>query len=211
MTDPWQDFEAALQGPSSDRVSGLRRVLAGLETAHDYDLADRLELEACAKAELATLGQIDFGEALAAVQTAASNGRAGWPNYYLAFAADASERWTDLLRIVEGIPPGYFVDMDMTWRAALVDELQAMALIRLGRWDDAGTAIGGLVETHLAAADDEFLVAPTGLLRLLGERLGVALEMFTSVAELVDIDKLPDREPLNQIREAARALRVEGV
>lgn len=185
MEDAWELFEAALGETGDRRRDALRAVVDAASKGAEGTSADRAELMAVAKAELARCGALAVERACDAVAQAEASGKAGWPNYYLAEAASQLGRPDLVISCLTRIPSRFFEDRDLRWRAARCLELAAMAHIDLRDWRQAERLVDELAAAYALRGDDDDLAPPRDLVvRLLSTKAGGWQALQTLAASL---------------------------
>ncbi len=141
MSDPWVLFEHALAESGERRIALLQSVLRELETTDIGAPVDPVELAAWARCYLVSAGVAAMTEAVASVDRAEAEGRAGWPNDHLAEVAVHTGEHRLALDRLRRIPPRYFEELDLFWRTVRCWELEAIAHIALGDWPRANQTV----------------------------------------------------------------------
>jgi hypothetical protein len=126
------------------------------------------DFEACAVA-LAMLAQQDaryLSDAKRALERAVSQGvQSNWILLHLAEALLSAGEFSEALRAASSVRQDYFDEQDLHWRSVRMDEIRAVALLRLGRLSE-GVEVAMKVCAELARhGDSEDLAPPTLLVR----------------------------------------------
>jgi len=191
MANPWVLFEEALAEVGDKRRDCLQAVIEAV-SACDGTEADRAELVAAAKAELARAGALTLAEACVACAEAESFGRAGWSDYYLAEAASALGRPDIVLARLARIPPDFFRIRELAWRDARCQELEALAHLELGDWARTDLLVDELAAAYALRGDADDFAPPRDLVAKLLLDMPRGFRSLAALAASLDLDSWLD-------------------
>lgn len=199
MMSAWDRFEEALDRRD---VAELCAVEESLDQETLGTPLDRQELRAVIWAVLASESEVALTVAKDAAARAAGAGRGDWPYYYLAEAASRVGDPESVLGAITHIDPTFFADRDLRWRQARCQELQAVANVRLGRWDAVHALTEELMADYVVHGDTDDYASPRELVGALLDAGAPGRELLGYVTSSIEAGEWLDQDRQARVDEA---------